>query len=509
MPVAPVIPRLRLSRDASKPPLFDFVPTVRHVRVLADADVVSMGMKADARTAPGLLSGLLNHESVDAWLYSDEGPSPDLPRVPSPFGRADAPLGWVVAVGVEDGSSSKVRGPAVTHEVGWMEGASYRLSTIYDGELFRATKRCSETVSASPSPKEGRIRARSDAVAVLSAERIGADLFVNERPYLHEVRPPLTDAVTLVTPAEALPLVSLFLRSQGVFLITKGRNEYYPYSFSVNRGLFYWVGTRELLHEAWRWYGACTMGDQAQGSDELTYLGMSVLRRVQRTLQYRDDLLRALNRRHDNDDADDAAAALDACLMSLMGAVDATARVAHRVLGLAGDIIWAGWQKNRWLETVSREARKLADVVAPTTPGSDALTILRLLRNSVHSCSLPPMGVSRMVGTREVREGTVVRVPREQIEDIQAAVGRLGGQKAWGMTETSPGDVHAEPGILLERLLPAILRLINELMAATPMEARLGYSHSPNLADAKEPFDEWTRTSIRLQLGISDIATVL
>src|SRR5260370_24570603 len=92
-----------------------------------------------------------------------------------------------------------------------------------------------------------------------------------------------------------------------------------------------------------------------------------------------------LNRKQDIDVAEDALTALDTCLVFLMGALDAAARVAHRVLGLApGHVRRAGWQSSSWLKDLAAKAPSLAEVVAAGTPGPDTLTILALLRNTVH-----------------------------------------------------------------------------------------------------------------------------
>ncbi len=87
-----------------------------------------------------------------------------------------------------------------------------------------------------------------------------------------------------------------------------------------------------LSQIAWRPPHPCAAG-MAPGADDLTYLGSAVFR-IMRTLQARDDLLRAMNRKQDIDIAEDALIALDTCLVFPMGALDAAARVAHRVLGL-------------------------------------------------------------------------------------------------------------------------------------------------------------------------------
>jgi hypothetical protein len=66
--------------------------------------------------------------------------------------------------------------------------------------------------------------------------------------------------------------------------------------------------------------------------------------------------------------------------------------------------------------------------------------------------------------------------------------------------------MHADPGVLFERLLPAVLELLNELMAATPVETLSNVSLKPEdllpPAGSDQPFAERERHSIRWQLGL-------
>ena len=62
----------------------------------------------------------------------------------------------------------------------------------------------------------------------------------------------------MCTPAEALTLVGLYLRAQGEFHILN--------HVSFNRGLYFWVGTRDILPAAWRWFNAC--GQYASGAGD-------------------------------------------------------------------------------------------------------------------------------------------------------------------------------------------------------------------------------------------------
>jgi hypothetical protein len=57
----------------------------------------------------------------------------------------------------------------------------------------------------------------------------------------------------------------------------------------------------------------------------------------------------ALNRPQNRDVAFEALTAFDLAMLTLMGSVDASARLAHRLLGLDEAKEYdAGWQRDRW-----------------------------------------------------------------------------------------------------------------------------------------------------------------
>jgi hypothetical protein len=291
--------------------------------------------------------------------------------------------------------------------------------------------------------------------------------------------------------------VSLYLRAQGEFITYCSLDG--TATDQVNKGLFYWVGTRELLPEGWRWFSACVQASDAD--DTLIYLGQSAFQRVQRALQARDAAHRALNQPQNNDTATEALANLDLVLLGLMAAIDVTARIAHRVLDLSGSEYDAGWQRGSWLRKVKREAPRLAGHVATDTAGGRTLLVLRLLRNSIHGAALDPLAVSQSSGRREE---TLVGLPHTDADQLLHAMDSLDGRDAWGVRELIPHRAHADPGVLMDRLFVGALELINELMRLTPVE-RLNGADLEDGADGPPDddhiFDSWTRQSIRWQLG--------
>ncbi len=350
---------------------------------------------------------------------------------------------------------------------------------------------------------EAADRRERDALALGAAEAVHADLFITERPYLFATRLPVR-GVTVCALPEALAAVGLYLRSQQAFIIWKGADG--SGTLSMNEGLYFWVGTRELLPAAWRWFSACAQQSRATSDRTLLELGESLLRRVQRALEARDRFHRAFNLPQDNNTAHDVLSELDSILVSLMGAADVSARVAHLVLGIAGHPREAGWQRDQqWLPKVAAAEPTLAALFSPGTVHSHVLTVLRLMRNTVHGQMIRSIALQQPGRTLE----TAVMLPVSDEAAILSAMDALGGRGSWGAS-TGPYRWLADPGVLIEQLLPRVLATLNEVMDKTPVE-RLSHVHlthadrqppAPNPANGGNAFSERSRLSIRLQLGL-------
>ena len=76
----------------------------------------------------------------------------------------------------------------------------------------------------------------------------------------------------------------------------------------------------------------------------------------------------------------------------------------------------------------------------------------------------------------------------------------------WGLQELLPDRVHADPGVLLGRLLPSVITLLDDLMTATPVERLPGVAlTAADLAPPRDGvFGERERQSIRWQLGLDE-----
>lgn len=349
-------------------------------------------------------------------------------------------------------------------------------------------------------PEQRRQRRRDDVLAARAVQAVYSDIFITERAYLRAATWQVADGLLIVTPEEALPLVSLYLRRQ---------NHYYSWrpldakgSMTMNRGLFYWVGARELLSAGWRWFTAYLQHSRAVGDDRIVFLAQSLFQRVQRALQARDECHGALNVPQDNDTADAALAALDDVLLGLMGAVDVSARIVHHTLGLdESQIRNAGWQRKDWIKQVRKADVPLASIVAPGTRHCHALTILSSLRNSVHGEALSALAV---VSAPARRDGTLVGLPHDDGARLVQAMDALGGHDEWGIDEVLPGSYHADPGRLLDAVFGYVVALLNDVQTATPVERLQGVllHEDDELPPDDGVFNATTRSSVRWQLGL-------
>ncbi|WIG60499.1 MAG: hypothetical protein OJF49_003247 [Ktedonobacterales bacterium] len=488
------------------PTLFSARKALRKLRVLVDVELIEVKASGGQLDKATVLLALLGSDVVEWYRYTDGLPPTDIQPVDLSPRQPLHPIyaGWAVAYPLEESNGYRYRPvvystkPEQSYTVGGVRGNMV--------ELARNDK--SQPVYTELDPEQQAEKREMDMLALQVADQaVNADLFITERPYLHSGSTFVSKAgVTACTLEEAIPLIALYLRAQREFVLPTGVTAGVPdFRFRFNRGLYYWVGARELLPEAWRWFSACVQHASGTGNDKLALLSGSLLSRVAKALQERDDVHIALNLPTNNDTSDEALGCLDNVLVSLMGAVDVAARVAHQVLTLSRGERSAGWQLEDWLKRVAARAPALAAVVDPGAPGEHTLTILRLLRNSVHGAAL--QGVTYFQdGKAETRIG----LPGEEEVKILSAMDAMGGRGSWGVRSLGSGLSLVQPAVLVDRLFEEVVKLLNDLIRETPVES---LPHVTITADNSRPpidrpprgnldtFSEWNRLAIRWQLG--------
>ena len=471
--------------------------------VLIDAELMhdpapSPFFNVESFNQEGLLSGLLLHRLVRLYRYAESGPPPEI-QPDSNTGTRNVYSGWAV---LEPEIPGREERSVIFRK---KNEDSFTLGGIMGNAREVAAADVRSEAYGNLTPDGARRRRQSDALAAQVADQgVDADIYVTRREYLASASWQVARDATLCTPEEALTLLGLYLRCQNEYVVARDGTA----NLTMNRGLFTWVGTRELLADGWRWFAACVQHSSGSGDDRLTFLGQSLFQRFGRALEARDQVHAARNQPQNNDLMDEALANLDQVFLLLMSCVDITARVAHAVLGLTASERSAGWQNEEWLKLVKPVAPALASVVAPGTTNLEALNILRLLRNSVHGSALQGMSVMR--GGKPMTN--LVGLPAEDEAKLLAAMDRLGGRTLWSVEQLTPGKSHFEPATLVDLLFQYVIVILNQLMKETPVE-RLSHVnlHASSIgplvrpkssaSSAWDPFVEWTRQSIRWQLG--------
>jgi hypothetical protein len=475
--------------EAEKPStVFSPQPPLRKLVVVIDHQLLEASALSRS-TACELLGGLLSHPYVEVFRIGDDGPPAGDERLVTETETSYVP-GWI----------AWTESPSGTGDIPFVQATEdgkrvSRRTLVGNADELAAADQDSGAYQERGESEAAAQRVR-DVRALEAAREAGADLFITERSYLHGLSWDLARQVVVASSESALPLVGLYLRRQGIFLTyrsTDGRA-----TASLGRGLFYWVGTRDLLPAGWRWFSACVHADPEH--DQLVHLGQSLLQRVQRALRDRDAVFWALNQPQNNEIAEEALDSLDGVLLGLMAAVDVTARVAHRALALDSNEYRAGWQNKRWLSEVAETSPDLAALVAPGTPGANTVEILRLLRNSIHGAALQPLAVSSQF---QERDATLVGLPPDDAQRLVAAMDAVGGRRAFGLRITLPDRVHADPGKLTDAIFTRTVDLLNQLMEKTPVESFAGAVATDDAAPPNDDiFGSQPRESIRLQLGL-------
>jgi hypothetical protein len=417
--------------------------------VVIDAELIEGLDENDLHSQEVFLGGLLSHDMVRLLRYADEGPPTDLPRT-SEY-EADAVQGWVVVRGYQ---------PDIHMWSMVVDDGNTVTGTGFGGDFPDAAERDpNESAYSGLDRPDASARRRADVIAAQAAAAAAADIFITIRPYLFSVGWEVAYGLLVATPAQALPLVSLYLRAQGEFIDWRSLDG--TGTSTMNRGLFY---QRSVISLVPRLFGALVaLAAQARTGDDADALRLTqaIFGRLQQTLVARDEMYWALNRPQNRDVAFEVLTAFDLALLTLMGAVDASARLAHHLLGLKSDQYRAGWHRDEWRRQVAERCPAIAAAIEAENR-LDALNVLRKLRNTIHAALIDPIAVSR----GQVHVATRIELPAADAVAILASINRLGGREEWSIESHATGRHHADPAELLDHLLARVTPMLNDLLAA-------------------------------------------
>lgn len=415
----------------------------RRLLVVLDTDTVDLD--ADGTNHSTLMAGLLGHDDIEVYRFSDGG-VPESARTLDTEYWGSAPIGWLQVTPDEQPHALR------SHGLRWSDGNSIRDAAV-GGDMIPAIAMRIAQVRGEEPIFEGT----PDALLVAAAEEIGADILITRRHGLHALRSNFVRGLTIVDIADAVSLGGLFLRSRGKYLgviSPRFTQEFNKASFFEASALLFLPHQLEVLDRSQL---LATERDEPDAAG----LAGAAFRRISRSIERRDQVWRLISQPQDIDIAEDMLAIYEALLASLMGAIDATARLAHVIYRLPGPIHLVAWQKSQWSKQLKGGAPQLWETYYEQPGHQSVLEALRLLRNTIHAEGLESVAVQE--SNRAV--ATWIELPRSDGQKIADAASQTAPLADWGIQILDTGTFIADPGCLMERLILSILNLLADVQA--------------------------------------------
>ena len=298
-----------------------------------------------------------------------------------------------------------------------------------------------------------------DLFVLAQAHRqVGGDILVTRSPLLLSKRDRSSvKEANPRTPIEAGQLVGLFLRSRGVYTCKAGA------SFQMNFGWhrFYLILARHRLPSMWRYFSACVASSKTRG-DDIQALGEAVLTRAVRALQARDAIGIQFYVPQSNTTRDRMMYHFDYLTLVLAGAIDAQARIAHRICHLPSQERYASFRREDFRNALKKKGAVELCELACSERFQSLLTLLYEPRNTIHGAILQTLGYKEA----SKLEYSFISVPQPSDQHLWKAAEKLGGTEAWGLTSRS-GEVWLEPYSYASALVRESLHSIDAVADAT------------------------------------------
>ena len=449
-------------------PLYRGSAPERNLVVVVDADSVEDAQ--EALTRDGLLTGLLADASIVVYRYSDVGAPADAEMFTTDF-WPPAPIGWLIATPQPDNGMT-------SHALICSDNDRLKHAALVSGLVPSVAAMIAKSPSVTAVGPFG-----SDALLLLAASEMGADILVTNRPSLLQSRPLNTpERIAVFSTAEALGAIGLYLRARGKYFATKSQRG----AITYNQGNFWDSAVRLYVRDYFDVAGRALQLDQNRGADGLVLFAFSSIRRAARALERRDAVWRHINQNQDRDVAEDTLAIVESMLLFLMGSLDVTAKFVDGVfaINVSGGNPAIGWQKQKWMKGLSAKAGLVAELFKPGSSGAATVETLRLLRNTIHDVGLEAVSVH--ASNRE--QLTWVSVPEADKDDILAGIAKLGGNDKWGIHICDDGKTFIDVGPLTENLIACTFYLLGDVYAAAAVELA-AITHKPPL-DPDPTFNE-------------------
>jgi hypothetical protein len=421
--------------------------STRKFLVVVDRDTIDA--TATGAKDAGLLAGLLSSDGVQSYGYSDAGVPDQVESMDTPFWDA-VPVNWIQVT--PDTAPDMMR----SHDLLWSDG-----NIAHNGSLGGDAVPAIALSIAQARGEEPVFEPTEDALLVAAANKIGADLLVTNRQGLPGLRSTFASGLTIMDTPNSIPLLGLFLRTRHIYLRAKSTS----FTLTSNKTLFFEQSAQLFLPNQLEVLDRSRL---FSGAGPAAGLAAAAFRRTARGLERRDHIWRLINQPQDFDLAEDILAALDAFLTTLMGALDATARLVHVVYEVPGPLHRTAWQRQDWLKEVKRMAPTIWEAVQADASHTAALTVLRLLRNTIHAEGLESVILRGSDKSTEAR----VLISAADSSAITEAAKIIAPLTTWGFSVLDGTSYAVDPGRFIETLLPALFRFLSDVHGALVVSLR-------------------------------------
>jgi len=374
--------------------------------------------------------------------------------------------------------------------------------------------------------------ARAGVLLYRTGSELEADLVITGRGWLlaERGRPHGTHLANIVSPEEALALMGLYLRWHYQPVIVGGMTVRWHPTSMRHSAAFVAMPAFERWNQAGR--GWC----DTNGDLTLESLNQTCLTRVSRAFKFRDNIF-GLSATMIDHEPEEMLCDLDSLLFTLVGAFDVAVRIVDHILGLHSSRV-DGWQyvkSGQWQSRLQTPAKALYDYTKDGSEMQRTFQMLRWLRNSVHNEALDlmrderayavtlPTNTQRDLRTflREGHPGWTLDVLGIRVQPPTGATAAkwLPGTGRYSVTvrrtgAPKPADPLAGQLVLdvrrfINKLLPAALTALNDIMRLTPLKQVPGYTEAleePSRVNLPWKYSDTTGHRLRMMYGITELA---
>jgi len=298
--------------------------------------------------------------------------------------------------------------------------------------------------------------ARRCLIAMFAAR--GCDALVTT-PFVAAIASRMYSACNPVSQAEALATIGVFLRLREDFVFRQSANG----RVDAGSSTFYQVLAADLIPESWRWGRLCP-GPENAFHPSPRGLANAIPARVARSLRARDRALGQLFRVPTTATIDEALFYFDGFLMSWVAAFDAAARVLHSCYQLPSR---PSWRFENWTKALADADAGYVSLATTTSPESDVLQLLYVLRNLIHEEPLKIVGMLSPSGNLVEYHAAISRQARDR---LASSIGRLGGADALGFGYLGEDGLSLDLHKYIETMLPRLASILNKLMQTARLE---------------------------------------